>query len=398
MNYIVPQKLSNYYFFSKRNNQNMRKITTEEAQKIFEEKGCKILGEYVSLKAPVKFRCFCGRECESSLFCVRRDNFIGCVACRVEKGAKRVRWTQKDAENLFSNMGMSLLSSLPKNRKEKINFVCKCGRNSSSRFDVSTRPGWCGCSFCAKEQEKKTKLQKYGHVCVLRSEYVLGPIREKYGETGFMGTKEFRGKARRTLIENTGYDHPSKNPEVQKKKRENSMVKYGVSHPFKLEETRKKAYGTYKAKTGYDHPSQNPEVASKKRFSSFRKKEFIMPSGAPFVCQGFEPLALQLLLDEGIDEQDILSPSEQGIKIPYEFQGKSHMYHPDIFVPSLYLLIEVKSDWTFSGCGGKKQNEAERTLKKLAACREQGYNTRLYVFDKNNNLASFHERISPTNF
>lgn len=217
---------------------------------------------------------------------------------------------------------------------------------------VTKREKWYGCKECAYKKRRKTSKKTCGQEFAVLTQ-----------------------KARDTYMSNTGYEYPFQNPLFQKEARE-----------------------IYKTKTGYDHPSQNPEVARKILKSSFRKKEFLMPSGTPFICQGFEPLALQLLLDEGIKEQDILSPSEQGIKILYEFQEKKRMYHPDIFVPSLNLLIEVKSDWTFGGCGGKKKDEEEKTLKKLSACREQGYNTRLYIFGKNNKLVSFSERISSTNF
>lgn len=69
------------------------------------------------------------------------------------------------------------------------------------------------------------------------------------------------------------------------------------------------------------------------------------------MVQGYEALALQVLTDEGLPEHDIVVGKEVP-QIAYwdtcNFHpAKQRTYHPDIYIPSQNLLLEVKSIWTF---------------------------------------------------
>lgn len=63
-------------------------------------------------------------------------------------------------------------------------------------------------------------------------------------------------------------------------------------------------------------------------------------------CQGYEDVIIQYLHDYGFTTDDILN----GKHIPrIPFKGnKSGVYRPDIFLPKINLLIEVKSDFTYA--------------------------------------------------
>nr|WNL49837.1 endonuclease [Marseillevirus sp.] len=399
------------------------KINHEEAKEIFLRKGFELLTEYKNVKQKLEFICSCGEKAVvAGIWRARQKNWYGCPSCKAE-GVKKTclekygstsplhapEIREKIVKGWEERWGTNNPLSNPEIRE-------KCKKTMLKKYGVENTTQ----NTELKEKIRQRNIQKYGVSNPMKCETVKNKFKESISKKGIEEKEKTNQKRETTNLERHGSTNPMKNEEVikrhkksvderyegkpeklenaNKKYKETCMKKYGVSNPMKLRETQLKSQATYKAKTGYSHQSQNPEVARKILKSSFRKKEFLMPSGTPFICQGFEPLALQLLLDEGIKEQDILSPSEQGIKILYEFQEKKRMYHPDIFVPSLNLLIEVKSDWTFGGCGGKKKDEAEKTLKKLSTCREQGYNTRLYIFGKNNKLVSFSERISSTNF
>jgi len=57
-------------------------------------------------------------------------------------------------------------------------------------------------------------------------------------------------------------------------------------------------------------------------------------------CQGYEPFALHMLLDNGIDEDDIYT----GIDVPsikYHHKNKNCVYYPDIYIKSTNTIIEV---------------------------------------------------------
>ncbi|BAU80161.1 MutH/Vsr/archaeal HJR-like endonuclease [Tokyovirus A1] len=399
------------------------KMTHEEASNLFLRKGCRLSTEYKKAQQKLEFICSCGKKSVvASIYPVRREKWYGCPSCKAE-GVKKTCLEKYGSTTPLQSP--EIREKIIKGWKEKWGsdsplgnpeIQKKCKKTLFENHGVHNTME----SDEIKEKTRQRNIQKYGVRHPMKCETVKNKFKEAISKKSIEDKEKTKQKREITNLERHGSTNPMKNEEViknhkksvderykgkpeklenaNKKCKETCMKKYGVSNPMKLKETWEKSQKTYKAKTGYDHPSQNPEVARKILKSSFRKKEFLMPSGTPFICQGFEPLALQLLLDEGIDEQGILSPSEQDIKILYNFQGKSHMYHPDIFIPSKNLLVEVKSSWTFGGCGGKKKDEAEKTLKKLAACREQGYNTRLYIFCKNNKLVSFSERISPQNY
>lgn len=53
--------------------------------------------------------------------------------------------------------------------------------------------------------------------------------------------------------------------DVQKKKEETNLQRYGTKNPFQNEEVRKAAFEKYKEKTGYDTPLSNPEVIAKRQ-------------------------------------------------------------------------------------------------------------------------------------
>ncbi len=90
-----------------------------------------------------------------------------------------------------------------------------------------------------------------------------------------------------------------------------------------------------------------------------------------YFCQGYEDSVLKFLIEDmDLHVEDVLV----GKDVPrINFDGnKSGKYHPDIFVKSLNLIIEVKSDYTY-------EQEIRKTKGlKQAATISQGYN-HLYV-------------------
>jgi very-short-patch-repair endonuclease len=46
--------------------------------------------------------------------------------------------------------------------------------------------------------------------------------------------------------------------------------------------------------------------------------------------------------------------------IKYLFQNKHHHYFPDFYIPSLNLIIEIKSKWTIKQQGIEKINAKEK--------------------------------------
>lgn len=99
-------------------------------------------------------------------------------------------------------------------------------------------------------------------------------------------------------------------------------------------------------------------------------KDYVFPSGETVRVQGYEDMALNILL-EHYDESDIFVGvkkinDEIGI-IRYMFENKERRYYPDIYIKSINTIIEVKSDWTF-------EHHKEKNLAKEKECLQLGFN------------------------
>ena len=118
----------------------------------------------------------------------------------------------------------------------------------------------------------------------------------------------------------------------------------------------------------------------KQSISCYRLKEYIMPSGKIIYYQGFEHFAIDDLLKDNIDETDIITCKTQ-VPILYYFDNnnKKRRHFVDIFIPSKYLCIEVKSEYTAS------INSDIITLKQQHA-QEMGYKYEIWIYDRKGNI------------
>lgn len=393
------------------------KLNQKEAEEIFGRKGFKLLSEYKGCYQKLRFLCSCGKEAEvASIGTAKKDEWYGCPSCKSE-GVKRTcfqrygascplqapKIREKIVDNWKNKWGYDNPLSVP-----EIQEKCKEGMVRNHGVEYTTQ------SVELKEKIKESNKKKFGFDNPMKCE----DVKKKYKETVSKRTedekKNTKEKKFATNLKRHGHKDVMKNPEIAQKHKESiierdsdpikmkersesrsktCMEKYNTPNPMMDENVKKKGRETYMSRTGYDHPSHNPEVISKRNRSLFHKKEFVMPSGGIFICQGYEPFALRLLLSEGIREEDILSPSKEKISVGYIFGGKERVYHPDIFIKSESLLIEVKSEWTYNR-HGKDLDLQKKNLEKLKACRKSGYSTRLYIFNEKGILVSLKERVS----
>ncbi len=101
-----------------------------------------------------------------------------------------------------------------------------------------------------------------------------------------------------------------------------------------------------------------------------------MPSGAIRRVQGYEPYAIRDLLKNYTEEQ-ILTNRKDIPRITYTVEDTKHYYFPDIYIPHINTIIEVKSLWTF--------HSTLHIHLKSAATREAGYIYEIWIFDSNGN-------------
>lgn len=169
---------------------------------------------------------------------------------------------------------------------------------------------------------------------------------ERYGVDHALCLSEFRDKFKETCLDRYGVDHAMQSDEIKRRQIDGNIRKYGVENYMQSEEGKEKFRNAILEKYGVSHPMQVAEIAAKQQKSAFKRKEFIMPSGRVIYVQGYEPQALNLLLEK-YEEGDLVTEKveiEKYVgKIWYKQSEKLHRYYPDIFVRSENLVVEVKS-------------------------------------------------------
>lgn len=207
-----------------------------------------------------------------------------------------------------------------------------------------------------KEKVKLTNLERYGCDNPAQNTDVKSRMKatnlERYG-VGNIFSKEspqrdqMREKAQATCLERFGVEHSFSSPSVIEKRRQTWLKNYGESHPHKCQEVRDKYCATVQQNWGTSHPMQNAEILDKNVKNAKKSKKFVFPSGKEIMVQGYEPQALEILLQEGIQESQILNLRVDMPNIWYlNTNGKKCRYYPDFYIPDMNLIVEVKSVYT----------------------------------------------------
>ena len=151
-----------------------------------------------------------------------------------------------------------------------------------------------------------------------------------------------------------------------------NLLRYGSKKPGHIE----KGKATCIKRYGVSNVMQDFNIFQKALGARYKLKTFILPSGAVLKYQGYENVALELLLNIGINETDISVNRKTIPKIFYlNDKNKQSRYYPDIWIKSKNLLIEVKSEYTFN----LNKNQA---LNKQDACKKLGYNHIIVICTK----------------
>lgn len=271
------------------------------------------------------------------------------------------------------------------------NPKCECGKELQfNQYSEGFRQ-FCSVKCSAnsdykQDKIKQTNIEKYGHINSFHSingrkewiKYRSDPIKvfeaaikgketlkENYGVETIEEAQKIRiEKALEAKIDKYGFAfnnrekaNKSRNEEkIQNKLRETCLKKYGETHHMKN--------------------SNSFEYTTSKLF---KKKEYVFPSGRIDIVQGYEPFALNKLLDI-YEESDIITNIKLLPKIVYlGVDGKEHRYYPDIFIPKNNLIIEVKSEYTM------KANFKVNKLKEKAS-KNAGFSFKFMIFNKNGDL------------
>jgi hypothetical protein len=278
------------------------------------------------------------------------------------------------------------------NRNSCIRFKCSCGEEGEKTLRRAFLNGGLYCKLCCIQNKVKkmsntniiTKGVEYQFQDPIVKKKIIDTNIKKYNCIYPLQNKEIYEKVKNTNMIKRGVEYPGKCEEVKLKIKNTNLIKYNVENPFQSESIKQKIYQTTINKYGVKYAMQNPDISFKSLNNSLKIKEYTLPSGNKIKVQGYEPMALDILINEWkIEENDIITERTKVPEIWWkDKEDKSHRYYPDIFITSKNLIIEVKSTWTY-------EKHKSNTKYKLLASKELGYSTLLWIFDNKKYLEEY---------
>jgi hypothetical protein len=240
----------------------------------------------------------------------------------------------------------------------------------------------------SNKKMKQTNLERYGAECSLANSDIREKIKKTnlitYGFDNPMKNEEIQKQLKSTMIKRYGVEYPLQDNNIQEKMKQTNLEKYGTECSLGNKEVRKKVKSTMIKRYGVEYATQNPEISEKASNNSYLIKDFIFTSGKIIKCQGYEPFALNDLIKNNIEENDIITGAKNVPTIWYNDEnGKKHRHYVDIFIPSQNKCIEVKSTWSI-------KHVHSNIFFKQKAAQELGYNYEIWVYDKKGNKIVHH--------
>jgi len=239
-----------------------------------------------------------------------------------------------------------------------------------------------GC--CRTHAQKASNLRNYGVENPMQRQAVVDKLKdtnmEKYGYSTYSQTPEYQSrlkdeilpKTKKTNLMRYGVENVFQDGSVKEKIVKTSLKKYDCIVYSKTEEAKERVKKTNLERYGCEYPAQNPEIFEKSMKNSHRYKEYIWKTGEISLVQGYEPIVLTELEEEGYTFDEILTSTKDMPLIKYSFEGVSRRYFPDIFIPKENIIIEVKSNYTLN-------KEWDKNQAKFEATKSQGFDFRLEV-------------------
>jgi hypothetical protein len=240
------------------------------------------------------------------------------------------------------------------------------------------------CESCISIKRAVSVVIKHGEIhpqkCPKIKKKTSETYNERYKPDGPL-RKRMLQRRMETNMERYKVPWPLMNKENQTKAIETCMKNFGVPNAMQNENVREILKQSNIKKRGVPYPMQDPEVAEKSNKKSHKYKEYVLPSGNIVYLQGYEPHCLNDLLEIFAEDQIKITKqiNEMGIEIWYYYEDLNRRYFPDIYIPDLNLIIEVKSYFTF-------EKQKSKNLEKAEACKKLGFNYEIHIYEKNGEL------------
>jgi hypothetical protein len=389
----------------------MTKYNLDLLREIIKRDKCKIeLSNYTKLnrEIAIKFICNCGTEDSKVFRTIFEKGGAFCKKCTKTTAVSILK------KSLMEKYGVENPSQIEGHKEKTIKTHLK---NRGVEHHTKLKE--------TKKLIKETNLKRYGTEYPTQSLEIKDKTKQtnlkKYGVEYGLLNEEVKDKIKQTNIERYGFENVAFSPEIQEKTKQTNLIKFGVEYAIRSDEIQEKIkqtclekYGTgrymftdeftkksrqtclekygseqylssdhYKQvcleKYGVEYPMQNAEIFEKASHSRFKPKEFIFPDNSIALVQGYEPIALEMLVNIGYLPEDIITSRKEVPEIWYvDSDNKKHRYFCDIYVRSENLIIEVKSDYTY-------HIELDINNLKAKSCRDLGYKFEFWIIDQKSN-------------
>ena len=262
-----------------------------------------------------------------------------------------------------------------------------CENNFNKSLNVLHKQRNFGCYNCAKkikfDRIKNTMVEKYGVEYAAQSKMCMNKMKittlKKYGVEYANQSEEVKEKIKNTNLTKYGCEYFLQTEQAKEKKKQTYLKNYGVENPLQCEEVKQKYRKTCLEKYGVEHAMQSPEIMEKNVKMSYYLKNYTLPSGNIIKIQGYQHYALDELIQNNINENEIVTGSKNVPEIWYfDKSGKKRRHFVDIFIPSENKCIEVKSTWTL-----KKQKDI--VFLKQNSALDLGYLYEIWIYDSKGN-------------
>jgi hypothetical protein len=310
---------------------------------------------------------------------------LTCKLCETDFYHKRI--TKQFCSNECVQKNKSIFQKAYKNSEEGRIKNSESQKIAQNRPDVKARR-----SELSKERanrpevkEKFSKWSKEFHnreeVKIATSEWTkkyfkenpeapsnLGKISKDYFKNVYPNDKEAQTRRSEKSKET------SARPEVKEKRRD-SLKEYWSDEEKRKEHSIKQKIAHTKPNMIETHRKNSQKLWEDSQYADkvlkgMTYKTFTFPSGRIVKTQGYENIVLNDLIKEYNESDIFVGPSEiknQIGRIEYTFDNKQRSYYPDIYIKSINMIIEVKSEYTFS-------LNKEINLAKEKACLDMGLN------------------------
>jgi hypothetical protein len=215
----------------------------------------------------------------------------------------------------------------------------------------------------------------------------------KYGVKYAIQSEHYKNKSIQTCLSKYGVKYPIQLSFFKQKRELTNMFKYGVKSSIQLSLFKNKRVLTSLKRYGVVNGIQNKEIKEKRENNCFEKygvkytvqlsnpykkyklKMYIFPNEKIQYVQGYEPFALDDLVQHGYTSEDILTCRSHVPSIWYLGPDlKRHRYFVDIYIPKINKMIEVKSLYTYN-------KHLDTVLLKAKECIAQGYLYEIWIYN-----------------